>query len=118
MAERRHVVRVDKQNVLRLQIGVGQSVVVQKFYGVAHLVGHVAHMIERIRLVVVFALCEWTAFRLDVLDIGRFFEGGNNTYQKIEDTESEHFECDAHVSVVIEPIQHFDAQTANRTKVL
>lgn len=31
-------------------------------------------------------------------------------FQEVEDTQTQHFECDAHVSVVIEPVQHPDTQ--------
>lgn len=31
-------------------------------------------------------------------------------FEEVEDAEAEHFESDAHVSVVIEPVQHADTQ--------
>lgn len=33
-----------------------------------------------------------------------------DTHQKIENTKPQHFEGDAHVSVVVEPVKHLDAQ--------
>lgn len=53
---RRRVLGVDEQYVLRLQIGVRQTVLVQKLDRVAHLVGHVSHVVQRVRFVIVFAL--------------------------------------------------------------
>lgn len=53
---RRRVLRIDEQNILRLQVGVRQSVLVQEFHREAHLVGHVSHVVQRVRLVIVFAL--------------------------------------------------------------
>lgn len=36
------------------------------------------------------------------------------TYQKVEDTVSQHFKGYAHVAVVLEPIQHFYAETEKK----
>lgn len=111
MTERRRVVRVDEQNVLRLQIGVGQSVVVQELDGVAHLVGHVAHVVERVRLVVVFALRTIQNIHMLVRIRYKILTISEYTYQEVEDAEAEHLEGDAHVTVIVEPIQHLNAET-------
>lgn len=41
-----------------------------------------------------------------------------HTYQEIKDAKPKHFESDAHVSVIIEPIEHFHAQAENNNKML
>lgn len=60
VVERRGKLRVHKQDVLRLEVGVGELVVVQELDRVAQLVGHVPHVVHRVRFVVVFSLllCE------------------------------------------------------------
>lgn len=40
------------------------------------------------------------------------------TYQKIEDTVAQHFKGYAHVAVVLEPVQHFDAEAEKKKKLL
>ena len=35
-----------------------------------------------------------------------------HTHQKVEHGQAEHFEGDAHVAVVIEPVEHLNAQAA------
>ena len=34
------------------------------------------------------------------------------TDQEIEDGKAQHLKCDAHVAVIIEPVQHLDAEAA------
>ena len=78
------VAGVEEEDVLRLQVGVGQSVVVHEFYGVAELVGHLPDLFQRVGFVVV-------------------------VLEEVEDAGPQHLEGDAHVAVVIEPIEHLDA---------
>lgn len=50
------VVAVDEQNVLWLEVGVRELVVVQEQHGVDELVGDVPHLLQRVGLVVVVFL--------------------------------------------------------------
>lgn len=31
------------------------------------------------------------------------------TYQEVKNTQSEHLKCDTHVTVIVKPVEHFDA---------
>jgi hypothetical protein len=59
---------------------------VKKLHGVAQLIGDVTHVIHRIRLIIV-------------------------VLEEVEDAETENFEGDACVTVKVEPIEDFHAQT-------
>lgn len=49
----RCIIRINKEYILRLEIGVRQLVVVQELYSIAELIRDMSHMIHRIWLVVV-----------------------------------------------------------------
>ena len=49
-------VRVDKKDVLRLQVRVGQLVVMEEPDGVRELIANMADLVQRIRLVIVIFL--------------------------------------------------------------
>lgn len=54
--EGRWVVRINEQDILGLQIGMCQFVLVQELYWIAQLVSYMTNMLHRIRLVIVFSL--------------------------------------------------------------
>ena len=49
-------IRVNEENVFRLQIRVRQLVVVEEPYGVRELIANMAHLVQRVRLVIVVLL--------------------------------------------------------------
>ena len=53
----------DKQNVLRLQVGMCQFALVQKLHSIAHLVSDVPHLVQCVRVVAVFLLQENPGFK-------------------------------------------------------
>ena len=75
---------VVEKNIFRLQIGVSEAVVVQKLDRVANLMGHLTHLLNGVWDVVV-------------------------VLQEVEYGGSQHLEDDAHVAVIVEPIQHLHA---------
>ena len=38
------------------------------------------------------------------------------THQEIKDGQAEHFKSDAHVAVVVEPVEHLDTQTEDEKR--
>lgn len=53
----RHLpVGADKEDVLWLEVGVGQLALVEELDGVAHLVGYVPDLVQRVGVVVVLLL--------------------------------------------------------------
>merc|ERR1712136_341165 len=60
---------------------MGQFIVVKESHSVGELVTDMSDLLQRVRLVIVI-------------------------FQKVENGESQHFESNAHVAMVIEPIQH------------
>jgi len=75
------VVRVEEQDILWFEIGVSDSVFVKEVAAVAELVGHLAHVLEGVGLVVI-------------------------VFEEVENTFTEDFEGDTHVSVKVEPVHH------------
>lgn len=78
-------IRVDKQDVLRLQISVCQLVVMQELHSIAELVRDVSDVVNRVRLVVV-------------------------VLEEVEHTQSKNLERDACMAMIIEPIQDLHTQ--------
>ena len=88
-----------------------QLVVVEEPYGVRELIANMAHLVQRVRLVIVVLLRN-----INNGHVTRSKRIKSTTHQKIKDGQTQHFECDAHVAVVVEPVQHFDAQTVKVMK--
>lgn len=78
--ERRAEVRVHKKDIFWLQVSVGELVVVQKLDSIAQLIGNVADLIHRVRLVIV-------------------------VFEEVEYAETEHFKSNASMAVVVKPVQ-------------
>lgn len=94
------------------------------FDSFAELIGNMLDVIHRIRLIVIFFLQNNTNIRcktshVNVQQLGSSAERHKQvrcdviefTHQKIEDAETEHLEREAHVSVVVEPVEHAHTQT-------
>jgi len=84
--------RVEKENVLRLEVRVGDPVAMKEVDGVAEVVGHLPNVFRGIGMVAV-------------------------VFQKVEHALSEHLEGNGHVTVKIEPVQHPNAQIFSLHKV-
>ena len=82
---RLHVVVIQKEHILRLQVRVGEMIFVEVFDRVGQLVGDVAHLVHRIGVVAVFL-------------------------EKVVDALAQHVEQDANVAVIVEVVNHFDAE--------
>jgi len=84
---------VVEKDVLRLEVGVGQPVVVHEFDCVAKLVPDLTDLLDGVRNVVV-------------------------VLEEVEDGGPQHLENDAHVAVKIEPVKHLDATVLGSRVVL
>lgn len=40
------------------------------------------------------------------------------TYQEVENTETEHLERNAHVSVIVEPVEHLYTETKKKQRII
>lgn len=85
---------------------MGEFIVMKKLHRVAELVPYMPDLVQRIRLIIVISLQGRIASRIGS-SIVRF----SSTHQEIKHAKTQHFEGDAHVSTVVEPVQHLDAQT-------
>ena len=74
---------VIEEDVFRLEVRVGETVVVQELDCVAQLVGDLSHLFDRVGHVVV-------------------------VLEKVEDGRAEHLEDETHVTVKVEPVQHLN----------
>merc|ERR1719222_490375 len=76
---------INEEDVLRFQVRMGQFIVMKESHSVGELVTDMSDLLQRVRLVIVI-------------------------FQKVENGKSKHFEGNAHMAVVVEPIQHLDTQ--------
>lgn len=44
--------------------------------------------------------------------------GKRRAYQKVEHTEAEHIKCETNVTIIVERVQHLNAQTAKETEII
>lgn len=40
-----------------------------------------------------------------------------STYQKVEDTKTKHFKCNAHMAMIVKPVKHFNTQAEKRQRI-
>jgi hypothetical protein len=62
------VVGVAEEDVLGLEVSVGQTQVVKEAHGVAQLVGHVTHLVKGVGVVVVLLMVDYTIRRVGNLE--------------------------------------------------